>query len=156
MAKFLAAKHLGALRPVDEAGEDAMRKIGQGEILTVEVKQPRNIKHHRMFWALMSLVWQNLDNDRYPTVEDFVDAVKITVGHRKRIELPTGAVGFIPQSIAFNKMDQTEFSAFYERVCDAIAKYFLPGVTSEELRAEVETMTGMRVDGDQRRGRRAA
>lgn len=144
MARFLAQKHLGSLRPADEAGEDALRKIGNGEVVSIELKRPRNIKHHRMFWALMTIVHNNMDEARYPTVEDLVAAVKIAAGLRTRIVLPSGDVGFIPGSIAFHKMDQAAFSDFYDRVCDLIAKYFLPGVTSEQLREEVEIMTGLR------------
>lgn len=143
MARFLAQKHLGSLRPADEAGEAALRAIGQGELVFVEIKKSRNIKHHRMFWALMSLVHQNMDAERYPTVEDLVAAVKIAAGHRTRIELPNGIVGFIPKSIAFHKMDQTAFSEFYDSVCDLIAKHFMPGVTSAELKNEVALMIGV-------------
>lgn len=142
MARFLAQKHLGALRPSDDCGVEALRKIGQGEVVSVEIKRPRNIKHHRMFWALMTIVWEQLDSDRYPTVEDLVAAVKISAGLRTRIELPSGETGFIPGSIAFHKMDQDAFSSFYDRVCDLLAKHFLPGVTSDELRREVEIMIG--------------
>lgn len=144
MSRFLAQKHLGSLRPADEAGEDALRKIGNGEVVSIELKRPRNIKHHRMFWALMTIVHSNMDEARYPTVEDLVAAVKIAAGLRTRIVLPNGEVGFIPGSIAFHKMDQTAFSAFYDKVCDLIAKHFLPGVTSDQLREEVEIMTGLR------------
>lgn len=144
MAKFLAQKHLGSLRPADDAGHDALRKIGNGELVSVEIKKSRNIKHHRMFWALMSIVHENMDHERYPTVGDLTSAVKISAGLRTRIDLPNGEVGFIPGSIAFHKMDQTAFSEFYERVCDLIAKHFLPGVSSEALREEVEIMTGIR------------
>lgn len=144
MTKFLAAKHLNSLRPVDEGGEDALRKIGHGEMVMIEVKRHRNIKHHRMFWALMTLVWEQMDTERYPTVEDLVAAVKISAGLRTRIELPNGEVGFIPGSIAFHKMSQDDFSAFYERVCDLLAKHFLPGVTSAQLREEVEIMIGLK------------
>lgn len=142
--KFIAQKHLGALRPTDEAGQDALRKLGNGELVTVEFRKSRNIKHHRMFWALMSIVHQNMDHDRYPTVEDLTSAIKIAAGLRTRIELPNGEVGFIPGSIAFHKMDQAAFSEFYDRVCDLIAKHFLPGVESEALKEEVEIMTGIR------------
>lgn len=144
MAKVLCSKHFGSLRPVDAAGEEVLRKIGQGELVEVEVKRKRNIRHHRMFWALMTIVWEQMDTARYPTTEDLVAAVKIAAGLRTRIELPNGDVGFIPGSIAFHKMDQSAFDAFYERVCDLIAQHFLPGVTTEELRFEVETMIGMR------------
>jgi len=144
MARFLAQKHLGSLRPTDSAGEDALRKIGNGEVVSIELKRPRNVKHHRLFWALMTIVHENMDEARYPTVEDLVAAIKIAAGLRTRIVLPSGDVGFIPGSIAFHKMDQAAFSDFYDRVCDLIAKHFLPGVTSDQLRAEVETMTGIR------------
>lgn len=144
MSKFVAQKHLGALRPADDAGCEALRKVGNGELVTVEIKKSRNIKHHRMFWALMTIVHDNIDHDRYPTVEDLTAAVKISAGLRTRIELPNGEIGFIPGSIAFAKMDQTAFSAFYSCVCDLIAKHFLPGVSSDALREEVEIMTGIR------------
>jgi hypothetical protein len=96
-----------------------------------------------MFWALMSLVWENQDTVRYPTVDDLVAAIKIAAGHRTRIELPNGEIGFIPGSIAFHKMDQAAFSDFYDRVCDLIAKHFLPGVSSADLKREVEIMIGL-------------
>ena len=144
MAKVLMEKHLGSLRPIDDFGLQTLRKIKNGDAVTVEIRRPRNLAHHKMFWALMTIVHENMDEARYPTVEDLVSAIKIAAGLRTRIVLPSGDVGFIPGSIAFHKMSQDEFSAFYDRVCDLIAKHFLPGVTSDQLRAEVETMTGMR------------
>lgn len=155
MSRFLVAKHLGALRPCDEAGEEALRGMGQGEIVECEIKRRRNIKHHRKYWALISIVHQNIDGDRYPSVEDLHAAIKIAAGLRTRIELPDGTIGFIPGSIKFHRMSQDDFSKFYERVCDLIAKHFLPGVTSAELEAEVETLIGADPYGDQRKARAA-
>lgn len=146
MSRFLAIKHLGSLRPADEGGEEALRKIGHGECIMVEVKRPRNVRMHRMFWALMTIVWEQMDHERYPTAEDLVAAVKISAGLRTRIVLPGGEIGFIPGSIAFHKMSQGEFERFYDRVCDLLAKHFLPGVTSAELRSEVASMIGVSTD----------
>lgn len=140
--KFLAAKQLGALRPVDQAGEDALRKLGQGQLVEIEIRRPRNIKWHRLYWALVTLVWDNSDTDRYPTAEDLHAAIKIAAGLRTRIELPDGTVGFIPGSIAFHKMSEDDFAVFFDRVCTLVARHFLPGVTNEDLRREVETMIG--------------
>jgi hypothetical protein len=157
MTRFLAHKHLGSLRPVDTNGEDALRGIGNGELIEVEIKRRRNIKFHRKYFALITLVWENMDQERYPTIEDLHAALKIAAGLRTRIELPDGTLGFIPGSIAFHKMDQGAFDRFFNRVCDLVAKHFLPGVTSEELRHEVETLIGADIYGDQRRpGRRRA
>lgn len=143
--RVLLAKHFNSFRPIDEAGTELLRKIGQGEIVAVELKRPRNVQHHRLFFALLTLVWEQMDHDRYPTIEDLLDAVKLCIGHRRRIELPSGKIHFVPKSISFARMDQSEFAAFYDRVCDLIAREFLPGVTSADLRAEVALMIGVPV-----------
>ena len=144
MTRFIAQKHLTSLRPADDAGCEALRKLSNGDLVTVEIKKSRNIRHHRLFWALMTVVHDNIDHERYPSVEDLAAAIKIAAGHRTRIELPNGEIGFIPGSISFHKMDQVAFSAFYDRVCNLIAKFFLPGVDSDALKEEVEIMCGMR------------
>jgi hypothetical protein len=141
--RFLACKRFGTLRPVDQGGEDALREIANGALVQIEVKRPRNINHHRLYFALVSLVWDNIDHDRYPSVEDLHGAIKIAAGLRTRIELPDGTQGFMPGSIAFHKMSQDDFSAFYTKVCDLVARHFLPGVNSEDLKREVESMIGV-------------
>ena len=144
MTKTLMIKHLGTLRPDNEEGREALSKIGQGDRVMVEWRRPRNVQHHRLYFALIGIVWENMPDGRYPTRDDLHAAVKISAGLRTRIELPDGTLGFIPGSIAFHKMGQDEFDAFYDRVCDLIAAHFLPGVTSAELKAEVESMIGAR------------
>lgn len=139
--KFLARKDLGHLSPVDPAGEEALRKLKFGDVVTVEIKKPRNGNHHRLYWALLGVVFDN--QEQYETVEQLHSALKIAAGIYDPLTMPNGTVYKIPGSIAFDKMDQTEFSAFYDRVCDLIAQHFLPGVTSAELRAEVAQMTGI-------------
>lgn len=143
MSRFLAVKQLGVLRPVDENGEDALRHLKHGVIVEIEVKTRRRIKHHRLYWALISKVWENIDHDDFPTPENLSDTVKLCVGVREQLILPDGSFSFKPGSIAFHKMDQTEFNTFYDRVCDLLARRFLPGVTNEQLKHEVELMIGV-------------
>ena len=142
--KFLAVKHLNALRPVDESGEVALYSLGQGEVIEVEFRRKRNMKHHRLFWALMSLVWDQLDHTEYPTVETLVTRVKVATGHRDEYEFDNGLVAFVPRSIAFHAMDQAEFERFFEIVCDWVAANVLPGVSQAELLEEIEVMIGAR------------
>jgi hypothetical protein len=91
----------------------------------------------------MSMVWDQLDHEKYPTPEDLAAVVKIATGHRTRMELGNGQVGFIPKSIAFHNMDQTEFADFLDRTIDLVVQRILPGVTDEELRGELEAITGL-------------
>lgn len=140
--KFLACKTLNGLAPADVAGEEALRKVKLGDFVTVEVKKPRNGKHHRLYWALVGVVHHN--QDRYETTEQLHSALKIAAGHYDLLTMPSGQEYKIPRSIAFDKMDQVEFSQFYDRVCGLIAKHFLPGVSVDDLKAEVEQMIGAR------------
>jgi hypothetical protein len=146
MAKFLMRKHLGSLRPDDAYGEEAMRKIKNGSLVQVEVRRPRNVQFLRLYWALVTIVWEQLDERRYPTAEDLHAAIKIAAGLRTRIVLPDGTVGFIPGSIAFHRMSEDDFSAFFDRVANLVARHFLPGVTVAELRNEVAAMIGVPID----------
>jgi len=140
--KALFAKSGPIFRPVDDAGRELLAKLADGEIMRVEVKRPRSIQHHRLYWALLTVVHENIDGNRYPTVDDLHAAIKIAAGLRTRVELPDGTIGFIPGSIAFHRMDQDQFREFYDRVCDLISKHFLPGVSSDALKAEVAQMIG--------------
>jgi hypothetical protein len=142
MTKFFAAKHLHSLRAIDQAGEEIVSKIANGEIVQLEIRRPRNIKHHRMYWALVTLVHENLDGERYKTPDDFHAALKVAAGIGTRIVLPNNEVVMIPGSIAFHKMDQTEFATVYDRICDLVAKHFLPGVTKADLKNEVSLLIG--------------
>jgi len=144
MARVLFEKHFASLRPLDRAGENALSRFKQGDIVAVEIRKPRNAKFHRLYWSLITIVHDNMDGDRYPTPEDLHAAIKIAAGIRTQIQLPDGTIGFIPGSIAFHKMDEEAFSQFFGRVCDLISKHFLPGVSNEDLRAEVEVMIGIR------------
>jgi hypothetical protein len=142
VSKFLARRELGKLVPVDQAGEDALRKLKFGDVVSVEVKKPRNVKHHRLYWQLVSTVLEN--QTRYETAEQLHCALKISAGIYDPLIMPSGVIYKIPGSIAFDKMDQTEFKQFYDKVCDLVAEHFLPGIDVAALKEEVESLIGVR------------
>src|SRR5438477_11475086 len=101
MVKFLAARQGNTLRAMDEKGEAAIAKLSQGKLVMVEVRQERHLEHHRLYWVLMGIVWDQCDTERWPTVDDFSDSVKVMAGLRRSIFLPDGTVIYSPGSIAF-------------------------------------------------------
>lgn len=146
--KVLLVKHLSSFRAVDEAGEDLLRKLGQGEVVAAEVKRPQNVRFHRKFWALATLVHGQIDHERWPTVEDLVTEFKLRTGHYDRRDIEVEGRRYpvlTPRSISFAAMDATEFEAFFDRVCDHVARDILPGVSRADLREELEHITGARV-----------
>ena len=135
MAEVFMRKRLGSLVPTDEEGEELLRSLPQHQIVKCKLTRPRNVQHHRKFFALVNLVFEN--QERYANVDELLAALKIAVGHVNIIVMPNGNEYRIPKSIAFHKMDQTEFDRFYARVVDVVIKHFLPGVTRDELRQEL-------------------
>jgi hypothetical protein len=142
MAIILAFKRGRTFRAADNTDEAVLAKIPEGALVKIEIKRPRHLEHHRLYWVLMGIVWQQSDTERWPTAEDLSDSVKIMAGLRRTIFLPDGTVIYSPGSIAFHNMDQLVFAAFFDRVCDVIARDFLPGVSSQILYDEVSLIIG--------------
>lgn len=141
-------KHHGALRPENAAAVAAVEKIANGATVKVSISQPRNMKHHRLFWALMRLVWEN--QEHYENVDHMVVALKVALGHCDTVITKDGGTAYIPKSISFAKMDQTAFNEFWDRCLHLICKYFLPGADREELTREVYRMIGEKMEGAMR------
>lgn len=126
---------LGTLRPVDAAGEEALRSMRGDEIVHVTIKRKRNERHHRKFFALLNVVFPH--QDTYPTMETFRAAVTCALGFADTVKLPDGRVILVPRSISFANMDQTEFDAFYERAVALICTRIIPGIGRADVEREV-------------------
>lgn len=109
--EFWCERIAGALRPVDQESLDEFSKLPVCKPLHVEVKQPRNAAHHRLFWALCA----RIANARGVEAENIADVLKIATGHFQLVRTKKYGDIHIPKSISFAKMDQTEFRNFFER-----------------------------------------
>lgn len=138
MPSLMLAKVQGAFRPVDPDGEDILRRIKEGDAIKVEWKRTRNVRMHRLFFALLDLVFRN--QDHYESKEQMLIAFKVALGHCDTVILKTGQTVFIPKSISFGRMGQDEFAQFMDRSFDLVARHFLPNIEKETLRREVERM----------------
>ena len=140
---LLVAKHLGSLRPVDDAGTEVLRSIKQGEVLRVEIKRPRNVRFHRLFFGLLNLVYENVEG--YKSVEHLLTHVKIGIGHADAMIAQDGTTIWHPRSISFAKMDEESFRAFWNKAVDFIVLHILP-VEKAELEREVFELLGINLD----------
>ena len=104
----------------------------------VDIVRARNLSHHRKWWALMSLIADNLPGVSAETV---CDVIKVGIGHVHTVKTKRGLVS-IPKSIFFSAIDQGEFDRFYDSAVRYIASDVLPGVSSADLEREVLSMIG--------------
>lgn len=140
MVEFYAKPVLGRLQPIDEAGEQALAEMDSSKVYRVKATRSRSLPHHRLFFALLQKVYQNSGAaEQYPSFETFVDVVKIGAGRFEWVQLPTGKRYPRALSIAFDKMGQDEFNAFFDEAVDCIANK-LHLVDAPDLRREFEEM----------------
>ena len=135
MADLYLYAHLGVLKPVDDDGRSFIARK-QGKTLRCEVTEPRNIGHHRKFFAMLNIVLQN--QDHYQSIDQLLNVCKMRIGHVESVMTKHGLIEW-PASISWAKMDQDAFEAFYDRAVKWVCLEVIPGLAEKQLRAEVET-----------------
>ena len=124
----------GKLTPVDMIGVEAIAAVPTGTVLRVKWTRPRNLAHHRKFFALLDVVHQA--QSRYAAKDDLLNALKIAMGHYTVWKVADREI-LQPKSIAFGAMDQVAFEQFYDRAVLLILEKVLPGTQRDDLEARV-------------------
>lgn len=88
----------------------AFAKIPFGKPLRCEVKQPRNIGFHRLYFSMCQRIGNGVGLD----AENISDLFKLATGHVTIIKTKGGTVR-LPKSIAFANLDNIAFREFVER-----------------------------------------
>ena len=101
---------------------DKLNRLKANEFLMCSIKQPRNVKFHRKFFALINMVYQN--QEIYNNVEDLRKDLIAEAGfYEERIDFH-GVIHHKPMSISFSSMSQEVFDTLYSQVLDTIVKVF--------------------------------
>lgn len=126
---------LNGLAPADEAAKQAVKRWKMGETLKCSVRKPRCYKNHKHYFALLNLTFEN--QERYTSFEHFRKAVQIAAGHVDELITLDGEVVLLPKSIAYDALDEMEFSKVFGETMTVCAK-ILGDLDLDELRVEVE------------------
>lgn len=130
------------LVPLDDNDLSNYRKLKLESDVRVQITQPRNIKFHRKLFALLQLVIENMPdrlraNRGIHSVEALLAALKIDMGYFSTVKID-GRNLIKLKSISFAKMDEAQFSRFYDLAVTDILNNYLPGTNRNALLREVE------------------
>ena len=145
MDLMVTKDRMGALRAADEASTEALRSLAPGEIYRVQLTRPRNLKMHRLFFALLTVVHSNLPDEmlaKFPTVDRLLWEIKLQTGKFDLHESLGGKMVPIPKSISFARMDQAEFDSFFADAIGVVRKFIIPGISERELRDAIDEEIG--------------
>lgn len=103
-----------ALFPAFTADMDLLGKMKEGEIWETDIKKARNPMFHRKFFALLKMGFENQNSFNAP--EWWREWVTMKAGWFESCKAPNGETMYRAKSIAFDKMDDFEFSELYKAV----------------------------------------
>jgi len=132
--EMLLVKSLNRLAAAEPISQELIEGMRQGEIVTATIKRTRNVKHHRKFYALLSVVFKA--QSHFVTLDHMLAVIKKAVGYCDEVK-HRGQTIYVPKSISFAKMPQESFETFYDAVVNFILAEILPRVNKAELEIAV-------------------
>lgn len=127
------------LVPVDGLSFDLLKSLPPDEVLRCKLSRQRNGRFHRLYYALLQVVFQN--QELYPTLEVMHIAIKRAIGLVDEYEIK-GQNFSVPRSISFAKMSRIEFEQFYETVLNLIITKIIPALDKADLEREIYEIIG--------------
>lgn len=110
-------------------------RLSPGDTLHFEWREPRSLPHHRLFFAKLNALSDR--QERFGDVDELRTWLTVGAGYCDFRPGPNGGLIAIPKSIAFHKLDETEFSELHARVdaflwSDHARKYLWPHLTDAQ------------------------
>jgi hypothetical protein len=131
---------VGAWVPQTKWDARAMRdrKYHVGTEVRAEFKKPRNIKHHRLAHALGSMMVDSLEDFAALTAHDALKLLQSESGAScDVVEYDIPNVGKLtrnePRSLAFDELDEGEFSEVMQTIFRHIKAKYWPQMSEEEI-----------------------
>lgn len=129
--------YLAPWGPMDAGGVEV---LPHGKPLKVKVTRARSVPQHRLYWSMLNLVADNMDTP--VTADALHEWIKLRCGVSIMIPLRSGKIDVVPGSIAFDKMEQTEFQQFFDKAKTLIVEHLIPGLGIAALESEARLMLG--------------
>lgn len=131
------------LVPLHDSDLDLKKRLRVGSVVRCKVSNPRNYEHHKKFFALVRLTFDNLS---LPLVEkwnirneyDMLRRFKRDLGYFTNTINEYGEHEIEYLSISFAAMEQHEFEQFYNQCIDLVLFKYIKGIDKQDLITEIE------------------
>ena len=119
------------LVPLYDSDYDLKKRLRVGSVVKCKVSNPRNYEHHKKFFALVRLTFDNLPSNLAEYFKRDLGYFKTSLNERGEKEIEY-------QSISFSAMEQHEFERFYNQCIDLVLYKYIKGIDKEDLITEIE------------------
>lgn len=131
------------LVPLYDSDLDLKKRLKVGATVKCKVSNPRNYEHHKKFFALLRLTFDNLPTHlaqqwQVHNEGDMLRRFKRDLGYYTSAINERGEREVEYQSISFSAMEQHEFEHFYNQCIDLVLHKYIKGIDKDDLTAEIE------------------
>lgn len=121
----------------------AVEELQPGETLRFQWWAPRSRKHHGLFFAKLTSLHSM--QEQFDDVDRLRQWLTVGAGYADFAPGPTGRMVAFPQSIAWHRLDEAEFSELHAKVdqflwTDHARRFLWPYLTDAQSYAMVETL----------------
>lgn len=136
----------GALVPADQCAASQLRarRYKVGDLLVAELKKPRSPKFNRLVHRIGQLVVANIDAFSGIDAHRAIKRLQIE-GRVACDEIGVNVPGFgmviqfIPRSLSFESMDETEYREAARGICRTIAERYWPSMEPQAIEYMAES-----------------
>lgn len=130
------------LVPMYDSDYDFKKQLKIGSVVKCKVSNPRNYEHHKKFFALVRLTFDNLPSNlaqewNIHNEGDMLKRFKRDLGYYTSSYNERGEREIEYQSISFAAMEQHEFERFYNQSIDLVLYRYIKGLDREDLITEI-------------------
>ncbi len=135
--KIYVKNTMSGLIPMTSEDYDLKKRLKIGEVYSVDIKLVRNYEFHKKYFALINCAWEFMTEKQqtfFKDIEKFRKTIEVAAGHCEPFYSHEKKEWFdIPKSIAFDKMDNSQFEELYQRVLDVLFLTALKTISREEF-----------------------
>lgn len=129
--------------PMYDSDLDLKKRLKIGSVVKCKVSNPRNYEHHKKFFALVRLTFDNLPSNlaeawKIHNEEDMLRRFKRDLGYFISTNNEHGEREIEYKSISFAAMEQHEFERFYNQCIDLVLSKYIKGLDKQDLITEIE------------------
>jgi len=133
-AKHIYRRTYEGFVPANDESAAFFGKVKLGQFVTLDGKQARNLKFHRLFFAMLRLISDN--SNPHISEAAALHFAKLAAGIGDTVTDSRGEAHFVPGSISFARLDQAGFDAFVQTAIPPLVGRFMVGTAPDELIAE--------------------
>lgn len=134
------------LVPSDLAAQELVQSLPEGKAVLMDMRRARSPANHAHLFAVLKVAVDNLNG--YGDTETLLDALKLATGLTRPVQLTDGRIVWIPKSINWAAMAETEFQEWKARALFVLGQML--GIDPQQLLEETAVKNGRNYSRDDR------